>query len=80
MKRLFLAIAIVSVTSLSAFAGGPDKGCKSKDCTCTGSCKDEKCTMKCCNGDKKAATCTKDGKCTKAGCTNSKTTTPSTTK
>ncbi len=63
MKKLFLAAAIVSITSLTAFAGGPTGGCKGKGCTCTGSCKDNKCTMKCCTGgDKKA--CTKDGKCT----------------
>ncbi len=77
MKKLFLAVAIVGMTSLSAFAGN-DGGCKGKGCTCTGSCKDEKCTMKCCTGgDKKA--CTKDSKCTKDGkCTKDTKATPAT--
>ncbi len=67
MKKLFLAAAIVGMTSLTAFAGNGG-GCKGKGCTCTGNCKDEKCTMKCCTGDKKACKdpkCMKDGKCTK---------------
>ena len=79
MKKLFLAAAIVSITSLTAFAGGPPNGggCKGKGCTCTGSCKDEKCTMKCyTGGDKKA--CTKDGKCAKPA-SNTKTTTTGST-
>ena len=70
MKKLFLAAAIVGMTSLTAFAGnGNGGGCKGKGCTCTGNCKDEKCTMACCKADsKKSCTdskCMKDGKCTK---------------
>jgi len=78
MKKLFLSAAIVGL-SLTSFAGNGG-GCKGKGCTCTGSCKDEKCTMKCCTGgDKKA--CTKDGKCTDntKATKDSKTATPAAT-
>jgi hypothetical protein len=68
MKKLIIAAAILGMTGFTAFAGN-DGGCKGKGCTCSGSCKDNKCTMKCCShDDKKACTdskCTKDGKCTK---------------
>jgi hypothetical protein len=68
MKKLIIAAAILGMTGFTAFAGN-DGGCKGKGCSCSGSCKDNKCTMKCCTPDsKKACTdskCMKDGKCTK---------------
>ena len=67
MKKLLFTLALVGMTGFMAqpaFAG--DGGCKGKGCTCTGNCKDDKCTMKCCGGGKDDKTCTKDGKkCTK---------------
>ena len=79
MKKLFLAAAIVGM-SLTAFAGNGG-GCKGKGCTCTGNCKDDKCTMKCCTGgdkkDCKDSKCMKDGKCVKDS-KDSKTAAPAT--
>ena len=80
MKKLLFTAALIGMTGFMAqpaFAG--DGGCKGKDCTCTGSCKDNKCTMKCCSG-KDDKTCTKDGKkCTKDCTKDSKTTKTSST-
>ena len=57
---------MTAFTAQTALAG--NGGCKGKDCTCTGSCKDNKCTMACCSG-KDDKTCKKgDKNCTK-GCT-----------
>ena len=75
MKKLIFSLAVIGMTSFLAqpvMAG--NGGCKGKGCSCTGSCKDEKCTMSCCTGDKSGK---KDDKsCTKDCKKDSKTTTP----
>jgi hypothetical protein len=80
MKRLLFTAALIGMTGFlaqPAFAGNGG-GCKGKGCTCTGSCKDEKCTMKCCTGDKDDKSCKKgDKSCTK-DCKKSTTSTTTT--
>jgi len=82
MKKLIFSIAFIGMTAFTAqTALAGNGGCKGKDCTCTGSCKDNKCTMACCSSGKDDKACKKgDKNCTK-GCTkdSKSTATPSST-
>jgi hypothetical protein len=78
MKKLIFSLAFIGMTAFlaqPAMAGG---GCKGKGCTCTGSCKDEKCTMACCTGKDDKACKKGDKNCTKDCKKDSKTTGTST--
>jgi len=77
MKRILLTLAIAGMTAFAAQPVLAGNGCNGKDCTCKGSCKDNKCTMSCCGGDKKD--CKKgDKNCTKDCKKDSKSTTTTT--
>ena len=70
MKKLLFAASLIAMTGFiaqPAFATNHgDKGCKSKNCTCKGNCKDDKCSKACCTGGKSCKkgdkACTKDCK------------------
>jgi len=76
MKKIIFTLALAGMTAFMAVpAIAGNGGCKGKDCTCSGSCKDNKCTMACCSGKDDKACKKGDKNCTKDCKKDNKTTT-----